>query len=489
MNRQPNILLILTDQHRLSALGSYGRTPCRTPNLDRLAAEGVRFENAYTTCPVCSPARASIITGQYPHRHGVLTNCGASGPVWNIPDHSRMLPRQLQTAGYRCGYSGKWHLCPEPNCVEWFNQPIPHHLPRDLGFDGQNFPGHGGGGFGYQEYKDYLGENGLEFRLVPGSDNPRENRWPSYGIQDGSKEATVDHFLTSHTLSLLDQYRAGGEPFFIWHNYWGPHDPYYPVEVFYAAYQDIEIAPWPNYEIPGKLLQAQHRLKVHPRANEYDWSYWQRALRHYYAFTTQIDDQIGRLYAHLERTGLLDDTIILFSSDHGETLGSHGGMTDKGYSHFEEIQRIGMIIRYPDKYRPANCPPGTVRPELASLVDVYPTCLDLAGVAAPPEDTHGASLHALLDGRSDNWRDAAFVEFGGLYAPTLMVTCRCGDWKYGYNANAEDELYNLVEDPYETRNRIADPGCREVRRHLLERLAGHMRPGIRQDLERRMKEV
>jgi arylsulfatase A-like enzyme len=487
MNRQPNILLILTDQHRLSALGCYGRTPCRTPNLDRLAAEGVRFENAYTTCPVCSPARASIITGQYPHRHGVLTNCGASGPVWNIPDHSRMLPRQLQTAGYRCGYSGKWHLCPEPNCVEWFNQPIPHHLPRDLGFDGQNFPGHGGGGFGYQEYKDYLGDNGLEFRLVPGSDNPRENLWPSYGIQDGPKEATVDHFLTNNTITLMNRFRAAHEPFFIWQNFWGPHEPYYPVEEFFAPYRALETEPWPNFRVPAGLIGPQHRILIHPRAAELGWDYWNRALRHYYAFTTQIDDQVGRIYAHLETSGLLDDTIIIFSSDHGETLGDHGGMTNKGNSHFEEIQRIGMIIRYPEKFRPQGCQAGSARRELVSLADIHPTCLDLAGLAAPAE-THGISVHALLAGRAAP-HEAVFTEFYGLYAPTAMFTCRCGNWKYGYNPNNTDELYNLADDPHELHNRIADPGTRAVRRDMLDRLARHLPGGTRNDAERRMKEV
>jgi arylsulfatase A-like enzyme len=489
MQKQPNILFIFTDQQRLSALGSYGPTPCQTPNLDRLAKEGIRFETCYTTCPVCSPARASIISGQYPHRHGVLTNCGASGPVWNIPDHPRMLSRQLLEQGYRCGYTGKWHLCPEAQCLEWFNQPIPHHLPRDLGFDGQNFPGHGGGGFGYDEYKQYLADNGLSFSLKPGTANPKSNGWPTYGIQDGPKEATVDHFLTNHTMDLMDRYQASGEPFFIWHNYWGPHEPYYPVEEFFAPYRDLEIDPWPNFDVPGDLLQAQHHLKVHPRVREYDWSYWQQALRHYYAFTTQIDDQIGRLYAHLEETELLDETIIIFSSDHGETIGSHGGMVDKGYSHFEEIQRVGLLIRYPEKYRPADCPPGTVRQELASLADIYPTCLDLAGIEELPPETHGASLHALLTGRAESWRDAVFVEFGGLHTPTLMVTCRCGHWKYGYNANSTDELYNLADDPYETRNVIDAPANLAVRRDLLGRIAKQLPGGVCQEAERRLKEI
>lgn len=487
MKKQPNILFIFTDQHRLSALGCYGQTPCRTPNLDRLASEGVRFETAYTTCPVCSPARASIISGQYPHRHGVLTNCGASGPVWNIPDHPRMLPRQLLKQGYRCGYTGKWHLCPEGDCVEWFNRTIPHHLPSTLGFEGQDFMGHGGGGFKYAEYKQYLSDNNLEFSLKADTANPKANGWPTYGIQAGGKEATVDHFLTNHTISLIDRYREIDQPFFIWHNYWGPHEPYYPVEEFFDIYRNMDIPPWPNFEIDSDLLHSQHLPKIHPRSKEYDWNYWRQALRHYYAFTTQIDDQIGRLYDHLERTGVLDDTIIVFSSDHGETLGSHGGMIDKGYSHFEEIQRVGLIIRYPEKYRPKSCPPSTVRQEMASLIDIYPTFLDLAGIYELPPETQGLSLHSLLEDRAETWRDAVFVEFGGLHIPTHMVTCRSGDFKYGLNSNGSDELYNLSDDPYETRNLIDTADSFSVQREMLERITNHLPPGVRSEAERRMK--
>jgi len=469
--KQPNILLIVTDQHRLSALGCYGPTQCRTPNIDRIAREGVRFETAYTTAPVCSPARASIITGQYPSRHGVTMNCGGMGPVWNIPDHPRMLSRRLIGQGYRCGYTGKWHLCPEVACTEWFNQKIPHHVPSTLGFEGQDFMGHGGSGFRYEEYRSYLKEAGLEFQVREGSANPASNGWPHFGVLAGPKEGTVDHFLVDHTLSLLDRYKDASEPFFIWHNHWGPHERYYPVEEFFEGYRDMEIPPWPNFHVEKGSLGEQHLPRLHPSAEKrVDWNYWQRALRHYYAFTTQIDFEIGRLLNHLENTGQLDDTIIIFTSDHGETLGSHGGMIDKGYSHFEEIQRIGMIIRYPEKYLPPGVRPGTVRKDVVSLLDVYPTCLDLAGVPAEEIDAEGLSLHS----GTPLSREEVFVEFFGLALPTVMVTCRRGNWKYGCNPNATDELYNLQDDPHEMRNLVHHPEYRTIRREMLERLESHL---------------
>jgi choline-sulfatase len=128
-----------------------------------------------------------------------------------------------------------------------------------------------------------------------------------------------------------------------------------------------------------------------------------------------------------------------------------------------------------------------VRKELASLVDIYPTCLDLAGIETPPPDTQGASLNGLLQGRSSNWRDSAFVEFYGLYAGTAMVTCRSGDWKYGWNANGTDELYNLATDPYETKNLIGDPSCHSLCNEMLAKIAAHLPPGIRNEVQRRIK--
>jgi len=143
----PNILLILTDQHRLSAVGAYGNTVCQTPHIDQLAGDGIRFENAYTTCPVCSPARATIMTGQYPNTHGITSNVHNIGCTINeIRDQPGLLSRRLQAAGYSLGYTGKWHLGTDSPTL--FGSPNRPTLPKDVGFEGQNFPGHGNGGFG-----------------------------------------------------------------------------------------------------------------------------------------------------------------------------------------------------------------------------------------------------------------------------------------------------------------------------------------------------
>ncbi len=475
MSDQPNILLVVTDQQRLSTIGAYGPTPCRTPNLDRLAAEGLRFENTYTTCPICSPARASLITGQYPSRHGVTDNVTSLGcAISNIPDYPGLLPRRLGELGYQCGYTGKWHLCPEANYPGHYNQPSAHTLPSDVGFVGQDFKGHGDGGFVYQEYRDYLSRLGTAFSLRPESINSEENGWPRYGIQEGAKEVSVDHFLTNHTIDLIDRFQGDSQPFFIWHNYWGPHEPYYPVEEFFAPYRDMEIPPWETFEGGRDKLLPHLRLALHPRSEEFSWEVWERAIRHYYAFATQIDYEIGRLYEHLETQGLLENTIIIFTSDHGESIGDFGGMTNKGNSSFDFTQRVGLIVRYPERYRPADSPAGSVKRDLASLADIHSTCIDMAGGDPNAADTDGVSLHS-ASGAQD--RDAIFVECFGILTPTTMITCRSGAWKYAWNPGRGDELYNLEEDPHETCNRIADPDCAEIRHQMIERLATHLPPG------------
>ncbi|MCC7354562.1 MAG: sulfatase-like hydrolase/transferase, partial [Anaerolineae bacterium] len=344
--QRPNILLILTDQHRLSALGCYGETPCQTPNLDRLAREGVRFETAYTSYPVCSPARATIMTGLYPHANGVCSNVHDLGCSTNeLLDRPELLSRRLQASGYQCGYTGKWHLGTDSPTA--FGQPSKPSLPRDVGFRGQNFPGHGDGGFRYPEYRQYLAERGWQHKVYQLKEGDTAGGM-RYGILEGPVEATVDYFLAEHTIGLINEFGQAGSPFFIWHNFWGPHSPYYAPLEFYELYKDVEIPEWPNYRWPAKAIGGPHQIMRHPWADSMTWQDWAEIVRYYYAFTSLIDQQIGRIIAHLERTGLKENTIIIMTADHGETLGSHGGLRDKGWCHFEEIQRIPLIVWLPE---------------------------------------------------------------------------------------------------------------------------------------------
>ncbi len=477
---RPNILLIMTDQHRLSAVGAYGDTPCRTPHIDRLAREGTRFDMAYTTCPVCTPARGSIITGQYPHNHGLTTNIEEIGAsLRELGDRPTLLPRRLEAAGYRLGYTGKWHLgSSEREVFGHANRPC---LPRDVGFEGQNVPGHGNGGWGSQQFREYLEARGLKHAVKPWDESSRKIRpeAQSAGELVQSVEGTVPYFLADHTISLIDAFtRDGGEePFFIWHNFWGPHEPYYVTADYIERYRDVAIPQWPNYHWPAAKTAGPHQAAITPvlsRGVDLSWEDWATYIRYYYALTTLIDDQIGRIVSHLETHGLLESTVIIFAADHGESLGDHGGLYNKGWTHFEETLRIPFIVRMP-----AGIGSGAVLANPVSLVDLYPTILDLAGLGSraahrsrrlswrwPYRDTEsvdGSSVLPLLRGEETEWRDGVVVEFHGLmHTPYTMRTLRKGRFKYGYNFAATDELYDLETDPHEMTNCIDDPAYTDI---------------------------
>lgn len=494
MTETPNILLIMTDQHRLSAISAYrdsplcGDTPCQTPNLDRLAAEGVLFNTVYTTNPVCSPARGSVITGRYPHSHGVTSNAHNIGnSCHEIPDSPDLLSRQLSQLGYTSGYTGKWHL--GNGRSKAFDVDIDPAIPTSRGFIGQDFAGHGGGGFNYEEYQNYLKGKGLTHEVTPWEEDAKQIL-PT-GELAGPAESTVPWFLADHTCDLIDRFTENDEPFFIWHNFWGPHGPYYAPKEYVDRYRDVEIPPWPNYDWPSRSTPGPHHVKIHPEHETLAWNDWATAIRYYYAFTTLIDEQIGRIYAHLESTGQLENTVIIFTSDHGETAGSHGGLTDKGWQHFEEIQRIPMIVRFPD-----GTAAGETRKGLISLADIYPTVLDLAGIGTMPDNIHGRSILPVVEDATADWRDHVVVEFGGVnnLSATLRTLVKDG-FKFGYSAGWPDQLYDQEKDPHETVNLAESPEhqdrLNDMRRTLSSWMQEHGDPvrgiynqGMRYYLER-----
>ena len=453
MKSQPNIVFILTDQQRLSAVGAYGETPCRTPHIDRLAREGVLFRNAYTVCPVCSPARATIMTGVYPHSHGISTNLHEVGcSVHELQDRPSLLPRKLQAAGYSTGYTGKWHLGTEAETT--FGGSNVPSLPSSMGFEGQDFPGHGGAGESFQQYREWLAKKGYQFGKKSWSEPTRNIRAAELDIPT---EASVPAYLVDNTIEMIERFSARPHPFFISLNFWGPHDPYHATEEFVDLYRDLPIPPWPNYNWDSRGVPGPHHLKIHWENEELTWSDWEMAIRYYYARTSMIDSQIGRLHSYLESSGMLSDTVIMFAADHGETLGSHGGLVDKGWNHFEETHRIPLILRFPD-----GTAAGESRDEFVSTADFYPTLLDLAHASPSDSAIHGSSIVSLAGGETGDgphWdRESAVTEFLGLGdVGGCLKTIRSGHLKYGCNLSGESVLYDLEKDPHEMMNLIDDP--------------------------------
>jgi len=462
MKDHPNILFILTDQQRLSAVSCYGETPCRTPNIDRLAEEGIRFSNTYTAQPICSPTRGSLMTGLYSHAHGITANVGEIGcTMHHLADGPDLLSRRLQEANYQLGYSGKWHLCPEPE--EYMGHKNQHRLPQDYGFEGQNILGNSKAALHCEPYREYLKQHGFEHRLKPWN-NPTYPIRPA-GELEGPPESTVASFVTQNTLDLIDRFARNDNPFFIWHNFWGPHEPYYVPKEYLDLYRDVPIPRWGNYDWPARTIPGPHHVKLVSAQERLQWEDWEMIIRHYYAFATMVDDQIGRMIQALEDQGILEDTVIIFASDHGDLLGSHGGLYDKGWHHFEESHRIPCIIRLPQAESA-----GSVRSELTSFVDLYPTILDAAGQDWDNERVHGDSLLPLTRGQTEGWKDSVVTEFGGVNnTATTQRTLRWKHLKFGFNIDHEDELYDLEDDPHELHNLIQHPAYQnEVREMRLK---------------------
>jgi arylsulfatase A-like enzyme len=461
-----NILFIMTDQHRLSAVGAYGETPCKTPNIDRIAREGVLFRNAYSVCPVCSPARGSILTGVYPHTHGISANLDEIGCTRHeITDDPSLLPRRMQSAGYGTGYTGKWHLCnPEQSR---FAPRIKPGLPINVGFEkGNNFSGHGEAGEEYSEYLEWLKSKGYDNKVLPWAETTQPIR-DGFNILDIPTEYTVPGFLVDSVKNMMRAFKAEDKPFFISLNFWGPHNPYHVTKELLDQYKDIPIPPWPNFEWPSREIQGPHHVKIHWEKEKFSWQDWEMAVRYYYARTSMIDSQIGHLIEYMKEEGFLENTDIVFSADHGETLGSHGGLLDKGWHHFEEIQRIPLLVRFCDGRHM-----GTERDEFISQADLYPTFCDLAGADYDENSIHGKSLIPLLENRAEEWRETVVTEFLGLGGlGTSMKTIRKGNIKYGCNISGhKDELYDLEKDPYEMMNEIENPAYKDIVKEMKEEL-------------------
>jgi arylsulfatase A-like enzyme len=447
---QPNILIIMTDQQRADTIGSYGADICRTPAIDKLAASGTRFDNAYTVCALCSPARASVYTGLYPRNHGLLAN------EYEFHDNARLISQDFAEAGYRCGLVGKWH------CGE-------EKLPGDFGFEGMNVPGYGNA-TATVEYQDYLSRNDLE----QGEIIPLGTGWSTNlllrGKITGPVEASAPYFLAEQTIDMLKDYREGDMPFLHFCNFWGPHAPYLPTEPYASMYDAAQIPPWPNfYDDLNNKPNAHRRYRdafVGEDNELRDWDEWSKWAASYFGFATMIDAQIGRILDALEELDMAENTVVLFTADHGEHCGAHGGIHDKFSMMYQEMVHIPFILRMPETAG------GQVIRNPINNIDILPTLLELAGIE-PERELDGRSLVPLLQQNDEaaEWEEDVFTVFYGHHNVTYQARMiNDGRYKYVFNAPEIDELYDLVRDPWEMHNLIDDPDYEAIKKHKRDRL-------------------
>lgn len=449
--RPPNILIFMTDQQRGdSVLADH---PCPLPHAGGLARSGVTFSRTYCPSPHCCPSRASFFTGLMPTEHGVWNNVSTQNALTRgLKPGTRLWSEDLAKAGYSLEYSGKWHVSDESN-------------PSDHGWH-EGFFTAGKGSFMDRSWESYLdGSPSPEHRSDerPEAFIPRDGYpdYHHYGPRDLHQhdEKTVE----SARESLSKQVR-GRDP---WVNYCGvigPHDPYFPPNRYLDRVRNLSVTLPASFEDdmsdkPGLYRRVRQVFgKLTPREHA-------EAIRHYWAYCLYVDDLFGSLLKILDESGQAENTLVLFTSDHGDYAGEHG-LWCKGLPCFHGAYHIPAVVRYPA----GGAVGGTVSSPFASLLDFGPTFLDAAGVNVDRAMTGLSLMPFLKGGTPERWRDAVFTQSNGNELYGIQRSIRTESWHFTYNGFDLDELYDLQKDPNQMVNLMPGGKHEAVARDLMARI-------------------
>ncbi|MCP4092131.1 MAG: arylsulfatase [Planctomycetes bacterium] len=446
---QPNIVFIMADQMRGDFLGCAGNAAVHSPNLDRIAAEGAHFRRAYSSTPSCTPARAAVLTGQAPWNHGML------GYSKVAQRYSHELPRLMESAGYFTWAIGKNHFHPQRNTHGYRGVELDESgRVRDPGF--------------VSDYRQWFA------RVAPDLD-PDEtgigwNEYPAkaYVLEEKLHPTT---WTGDRAVAFLNDYKKE-QPFFLKVSFARPHSPYDPPQRFLDAVHlqdvpDFALGAWSeaangNFRNPDKLSAARNNLGAAVTAE---------SRRAYAANIAFVDEQIGRILSSLEARGMLENTLVIFTSDHGDMLGDHH-LWRKTYA-YEGSAGIPMLMRWGSKTLEA--PRGQTRNELVELRDLLPTFLDAAG-AKIPDSVDGRTLLDPVSGRGEGWRERLDLEHSTCYWPGNNWTALVGSkWKYIFNAHdGSEQLFDLVNDPQEQTNLASREDFQIVLEIWRGRMASHL---------------
>lgn len=420
--KRPNFVFILTDDHRYDAMSCAGHPFLHTPNMDRIAKEGARFTNAFVTTALCSPSRASFLTGRYAHSHGVINN---STPLSDdIPTFAQV----LQSAGWDTAYIGKWHMGAQEGPRPGFN--------RWVSFKGQ----------------------GVYY-------NPLLNI-------DGVNQKTIGYntdLLTKYALEWLRKPRTA--PFCLYLSYKAVHGPFMPAVRHSKLFSDVKIGRPANmtYDMSDKPAWVRAGMEAgHDSKGALgDPAKFDEFIRDYNRTLVAVDEGVGQVLRQLEASGVLDDTVVVFAGDNGYFQGEHGRLDKRAM--YEESIRIPMIMRYPRLVRPR-----TIVDKMVLNIDLCPTFLDIAGLPCP-EGVQGRSFVPILTRRRGEWREDFLYEYfqekGYPRTPTMRGV-RTERWKYVEYPDIDDigELYDLTNDPLEMHNLVSDARYERVLAEMRSRL-------------------
>lgn len=474
-NPRPNVVWLVSDHQAHAnhpALEAGGRN---LPLRQYMAQNGVQFNRAYTVLPVCTPARASLLTGFYPHRHGITENDGRFGGREGLSRQDRLLSHDLADAGYRCAYFGKWHLSKQANA-------------QDFGFEGFSLSGYGYP-YGTDEYRAYLkrydlpdpvvtieqaGESrkgqGQRLSLVDAPD------WFDYesgsAILETPAETHEAYFVSHLACEWIESNGTGDEPFFLRVDPWGPHPPYVVAQPFLGAFDDQTPLP------PANLCSdLNHRPQHHRDYRDYwhevlglDLEGWRRQVVRCHEHVALVDSALFEVVQTLERLELLDNTVIIFTADHGDAIGSNGGVSNKGGLMVEETLRIPLLVCGP---RPVAR--GETCDRLVTNMDLYATIADLCGLSVDGPVDARSLLPLLSQPPAAAWRDTLMIEHYGLHVSLFQRALLSGQYKLVVQLDGFEELYDLHNDPYELVNLAGNKAYGETLSVMRAGLASTMR--------------
>jgi len=427
-----NVVFILSDDHRYDAMSFMGHQLAETPHMDAMAASGVHLKNAFVTTSLCSPSRASILTGLYTFRHRVIDN------QRNVPDGTLFFPQYMQKAGYRTGFIGKWHM------GHASDEPRP----------------------GFDYWVSFKGQGAY---LPPG---------PKYTINVNGKRVPQDGYITTlltrYALEFLSEQKEDDPPFFLYLSHKAVHGDFIPEEKYRGKFANKKYTP-----AKASLLEVGNK-KNRPRWLLDQRNSWhgidfplhtnetmERIYKSYCEALCSVDDSVGDVIAQLKEMGIYDETLVIYMGDNGYMFGEHG-LIDKRVA-YETSSRVPMLMQCPDLFKG-----GTVVDEVVANIDVAPTVLEAMGLQKPPH-MDGESFIALAQGKEIPWREhflyVYYWEQNFPQTPTHF-SLRGDQYKYTtyYGLWDTDELFDIQNDPMEQQNLIHDPKFADIKVLMQNRL-------------------
>lgn len=424
--KSPNILFIHVDQQRYDCLGFTGHPLVKTPNLDRLRSQGMSFSKAFTPIPLCCPARQTLLSGVMPEIHGGLWNYDSQQIPGLSPEFTTWTGL-LKEKGYSMAYFGKWHVSPD-------------HDPTAFGYD------------------RYQPENLGRTEPIKRYAMPENPVWPHTGYINGAPlDETPTHAMATSASDRLITFAArrdaDGTPWHVRFDLSEPHLPCIPAEPFASMYKPENIAEWPSFRetFENKPFIQKQQLE-NWCIEDWTWDEWSVYVALYFGIISQVDDAIGRVLDALERSGQSDDTVVIYTTDHGDAAGSHR-MMDKHYVMYEEEVHVPLLVRWPGRIEPNS----TCDDFVSNCLDLGPTILEACGMDIP-DTFQGKSFFPQLRGENanDTWPVAFATYHGQQFGLYDMRMVRDERYKYVYNPTDVDEFYDLQEDPAELVNLAGD---------------------------------